>query len=63
MKTLKTQIVKIVQVTCSRYNGNEENTFEKDKLYSACQARKQVGNTRPKKSMMSTSKAKSAIKP
>jgi transposase InsO family protein len=32
-------------------------TFEKDKLCSACQARKEVGNTHPKKSMMSTSKA------
>jgi transposase InsO family protein len=32
-------------------------TFEKDKLCSACQARKQVGNTHPKKSTMSTSKA------
>jgi hypothetical protein len=32
-------------------------TFEKDKLYSACQAEKQVGNTHPKKSIMSTSKA------
>ena len=32
-------------------------TFEKDKLCSACQVRKQVGNTHPKKSMMSTSKA------
>ena len=32
-------------------------TFEKDKLCSACQAEKQVGNTHPKKSMMSTSKA------
>ena len=31
--------------------------FEKDKLYSSCQAGKQVGNTHPKKSMMSTSKA------
>jgi hypothetical protein len=31
-------------------------TFEKDKLCSACQAGKQVGNTHPKKSMMSTSK-------
>jgi hypothetical protein len=29
--------------------------FEKDKLCSACQAGKQVGNTHPKKSMMSTS--------
>ena len=32
-------------------------TFEMDKLCSACQAGKQVGNTHPKKSMMSTSKA------
>jgi hypothetical protein len=32
-------------------------TFEKDKLCSACQAGKQVGNTHPKKSAMSTSKA------
>jgi hypothetical protein len=32
-------------------------TFEKGKLRSACQTRKQVGNTHPKKSMMSTSKA------
>jgi hypothetical protein len=32
-------------------------TFEKDKLCSACQAGKQVGNTHPKKSTMSTSKA------
>jgi hypothetical protein len=31
-------------------------TFEKDKLCSACQAGKQVDNTHPKKSMMSTSK-------
>ena len=31
--------------------------FEKDKLCSSCQAGKQVGNTHPKKSMMSTSKA------
>jgi hypothetical protein len=31
--------------------------FEKDKLCSSCQASKQVGNTHPKKSMMSTSKA------
>jgi transposase InsO family protein len=30
--------------------------FEKDKLCSSCQADKQVGNTHPKKSMMSTSK-------
>ena len=31
--------------------------FEKDKFCSSCQAGKQVGNTHPKKSMMSTSKA------
>ena len=31
--------------------------LKKDKLCSSCQARKQVGNTHPKKSMMSTSKA------
>jgi hypothetical protein len=30
--------------------------FEKDKLCSSCQAGKQVGNTHPKKSMMSMSK-------
>jgi hypothetical protein len=37
--------------------GLKNVTFEKDKLYSACQTRKQVGNIHPKKSMMSTSKA------
>ena len=37
--------------------GLKDVTFEKDKLCSACQARKKVGNTHPKKSMMSTSKA------
>ena len=31
--------------------------FEKDKLCSSCQAGKQVGNTHPKKNIMSTSKA------
>ena len=31
--------------------------FEKDKLCSSCQANKQVENTHPKKSIMSTSKA------
>ena len=31
--------------------------FEKDKLCSSCQASKHVGNTHPKKSIMSTSKA------
>jgi hypothetical protein len=33
-----------------------KDVFEKDKLCSSCQASKQVGNTHPKKSMMSTSK-------
>ena len=37
--------------------GMKDIVFEKDKLCSACQARKQVGNTHPKKSMISTSKA------
>ena len=37
--------------------GLKDVVFEKDKLCSSCQARKQVGNTHPKKSMMSTSKA------
>jgi transposase InsO family protein len=37
--------------------GLKDVTFEKDKLCSACQAGKQVGNTHPKKSIMSTSKA------
>jgi hypothetical protein len=37
--------------------GLKDVTFEKDKLCSTCQARKQVGNTHPKKSTMSTSKA------
>jgi transposase InsO family protein len=36
--------------------GLKDVTFEKGKLCSACQAGKQVGNTHPKKSMMSTSK-------
>jgi transposase InsO family protein len=36
--------------------GLKDVTFEKDKLCSACQVGKQVGNTHPKKSMMSTSK-------
>ena len=31
--------------------------FEKDKLCSSCQAGKQIGNTHPKKCIMSTSKA------
>ena len=37
--------------------GLKDVTFEKDKLCSACQARKQVGNTHHKKTIMSTSKA------
>ena len=37
--------------------GLKDITFEKDRLCSACQAKKHVGNTHPKKSMMSTSKA------
>ena len=37
--------------------GLKDVTFEKYKLCSICQAGKQVGNTHPKKSMMSTSKA------
>ena len=34
-----------------------KDVFEKDKLCSSCQASKQAGNTHPKKSIMSTSKA------
>jgi hypothetical protein len=37
--------------------GLKDVTFKKDKLCSACQAGKQVGNTHPKKSIMSISKA------
>ena len=37
--------------------GLKDVVFEKDKLCSSCQARKQVRNTHPKKIMMSTSKA------
>jgi transposase InsO family protein len=37
--------------------GLKDVVFEKDKLYSSYQASKQVRNTHPKKSMMSTSKA------
>ena len=37
--------------------GLKDIVFEKDKLCSACQAGKQVGNTHPSKSMMSTSRA------
>ena len=34
--------------------GLKDVVFEKDKLCSSCQARKQVGNTHPKKCMMNT---------
>jgi hypothetical protein len=37
--------------------GLKDVVFEKDKLCSSCQAEKQVGNTHPKKSIISTSKA------
>jgi transposase InsO family protein len=37
--------------------GLKDVTFEKDKLCSVCQAEKQVGNTHPRKSTISTSKA------
>ena len=37
--------------------GLKDVIFENDKLCNACQAEKQVENTHPKKSMMSTSKA------
>jgi hypothetical protein len=37
--------------------GLKDVTSEKDKLCSACQAKKQVDNTHSKKSIMSTSKA------
>ena len=37
--------------------GLKDVVFEKDKLCSSCQADKQVGNTHPKKIIMSTSKA------
>jgi len=37
--------------------GLKDVTFEKDKPCSACQTGMQVGNTHPKKSEMSTSKA------
>ena len=37
--------------------GLKDVEFEKDKLCSSYQAGKQVGNTHPKKSIMSTSKA------
>ena len=37
--------------------GLKDVVFEKDKLYSSSQVGKQVENTHPKKSIMSTSKA------
>ena len=37
--------------------GLKDVVFENDRLCSFCQARKQVGNTHPMKSIMSTSKA------
>src|SRR5438128_10351563 len=36
--------------------GVKDVTFEKDKLYGACQAEKQVTNTHPHKNFMSTSR-------
>jgi len=36
--------------------GLKDVTFEKDKLCSTCQARKQVGNTHPTKDYLSTSR-------
>jgi transposase InsO family protein len=49
------QLNKLIKYDLVR--GLKDVTFEKDKLCSSCQARKQVGNTHPKKSTMSTSKA------
>jgi hypothetical protein len=48
------QLNKLIKYDLVR--GLKDVTFEKDKLCSACQAEKQVGNTQPKKRMMSTSK-------
>jgi hypothetical protein len=50
-----TQLNKLVKHDLVR--GLKDVIFEKDKLCSACQSNKQVGNTHPKKSMVSTSKA------
>ena len=36
--------------------GKKNVTFEKDKLFSSCQASKQVRNAQPTKSMMSSTK-------
>jgi transposase InsO family protein len=49
------QLNKLVEHDLVR--GLKDVTFEKDKQCSACQAEKQVGNTHPKKSTISTSKA------
>jgi hypothetical protein len=49
------QMNKLIKHDLAR--GLKDVTFEKDKLCSAFQAEKQVGNTHPKKSMTSTSKA------
>ena len=49
--------LKIRLVKHDLVRGLKDIVFEKDKLCSSCQAGKQVGNTHPKKSMMSTSKA------
>jgi hypothetical protein len=48
------QLNKVVKHDLVR--GLKDVTFEKDKLCSACQAGKLVGNTQPKKSTMSASK-------
>jgi hypothetical protein len=50
MSTLQ-KILKKDMVRCLKYV-----VFEKDKLCSACQARKQVANTHPTKAFMSTSR-------
>jgi hypothetical protein len=49
------QLNKLANIDLVR--GLKDVTFEKDRLCSACQARKQLGNTHPNKSTMSTSKA------
>jgi hypothetical protein len=48
------QLNKLIKYDLVR--GLKDIKFEKDKLCSVYQGRKQVGNTHPKKSMMSTSK-------
>ena len=49
--------LKIRLVKHDLVRGLKDIVFEKDKLYSSCQAGKQVENTHPMKSIMSTSKA------